>query len=776
MSWFSIFKIYNLKLIKKDKVLLLLTTLSILFTISIALIIPQVQFWNEKYLNDNIYAINGGDLSIVIGGKKKEEFKNKIDELKASGLEVNTSYYNNAAYINNSNNNMGSIIYGNYDLKEDEIIISSVIAKNMNLNIGDKIDVNTKESGTITYTIKEIEYIAKGVNRDSELLGYGKVQALDNIDTENKGEIIFITGRDGKELKQELVAIEEGNMYFTVDDKKQELEDQALIESAVLGTLSSVSYIVSSLCIITTTIVLILKRKKDIAILRILSINIKSIKKAIGLELLLVITVPLIVGTVISYPISKLLLEYKGVLDSYFTIDNLSIIFKGIILNILILLSLIYMSLKLIEKIKPIYLIKDDEMAIKASIKGIIKKIILVIPIILLAYAMYTKEIGNILSGIVVIIFILVFLLLVSLMVKIVYKTGIKNSITLYVFRNIKENFFTFVLTLLSITATLWFILIGFHLEGTIKDNLNKSIKEALPYNYKIDTDDDYYTDKVLKNNKSINSYNKMYAIVGELLNDVRNPMYKNISVNEINKEDYNAKFNIVEGEDLFQGEDGILISDYMAKRTDLKINDILNIKTDSGNINLKIKGFYKSAGLNTLTIYKEKQEIAKDVLYDINAKSPDFIKELKSCDIYNIGSMGDRLVKSITKFLDIFKVLSLVSIISVLIFNINIVNISHSIEIKDEEILKALGLGRKFIFKSTLIKIILIIILSSLLSVGLYSLIIKLFFSLMFNLSISLNINTIIILILSSIVVALISFNYIFRKTDKSLNLLREY
>ncbi|MSR91401.1 hypothetical protein [Inconstantimicrobium porci] len=59
---------------------------------------------------------------------------------------------------------------------------------------------------------------------------------------------------------------------------------------------------------------------------------------------------------------------------------------------------------------------------------------------------------------------------------KIYNKKLIKKEKLMYSFKDVKKNFMSFILVVVSITMTLWFVLIGYYLNSTIKNNMQKAI------------------------------------------------------------------------------------------------------------------------------------------------------------------------------------------------------------------------------------------------------------------------------------------------------------
>ncbi|MBU5227150.1 hypothetical protein KQI36_10910 [Clostridium senegalense] len=777
MKWVEIFKIYSLKQIKKEKILFIFTAISILIATSISSIIPQVSLENKRHIEKNIEQINGGDLSINLMGGMSKELNEKLNEFKNKGFKVTLSSISNCYYKKSSNNIIGSIVIGDYSLKEDEIILQSILANSLNVKVGDFVELDTQGNGKFKYRVKEIEVLSSGVDRDAELLSYGKVQKKEILKGISGREIIHIKGNDGELLKEELLKVDNTNLYTTIDDKKNELDKELSIQKGTLGILSAIGYIFSILAIISTTIMLILKRKKDIAILRLLSIDVKEIKKALRAEISLWLFVPIILSGFFSYYGAKIILKYSGIVIKGVNKESLLLILKGVLFNGIIFFILINIALIIVQGINAMGVIREDEKYIKKQSKKVVCSTIFLIPLFLVIYALYTGSIENLGSSFLVILFIGIFLCLVTLIVKILSFVKIKSTLIMYSIKSINKRFFSFVLVLLSLTLTLWFILIGFNLKTAIKTNFAASLEKILPYNYYVEGNDYESLESVLKNDKDIEGYIKFSYIEGKIINENFKSIYKYTVISEVNKEDYGLNYKIIQGKDLFQGEEGFIISDEMRERNRLNIGDTLEIETKKGIIESKIKGIYQCGGINSGSILKENVQLGDEVSYLVKSNSDKFIDKLNNSAVGSIEDIGDGIAANIDSFLKVFKMLSIICILGTVLFNINIVYMNCIKDEKDEEILMALGLGKVFVIKVQIVKMIFLILLSSILSLEIYTLIVKLFFKVMLNSSSELLIRAIVINLVISIIISIISFAIPLRKILKkeALNLLRE-
>ena len=760
MRWFSLFKVYNLKTVKKEKVLILLTAISILVASTISLMIPGISIENEKYINKNIEKVNGGDLSIVVDDEISNSFNNELEKLKKSGDEVNIATIINCHYNKSTNKVMGSIVIGNYSLEKDEIILQSDLADRLNVKVGDYIELDTNGNGVFKYKVKSIESLSSGVDRDAELLGYGKVQSCKELEKVTGRKFITVKGVDGDKIKNQLQKSYNSNTYTSITDKKREIKNEMAIEKSILGILTTVGYIFSTLTIITAIIMIIIRRKRDIAILKAISIDDKDIKRAFNIEMMMIIFIPIMISVIIAYFGIEVILPIEVI--SKETIITMA---KSIIFNTIFFVLLINIALLVLKGISGISILREDKEALRKQSRKVIIITIVLLPTLLIGYSFLTGNIENIFSSLIVIIFIIVFLAIISLIIKVLSKVKFRKVVLIYTIKEIKGKFTSFIIVLISLTFTLSFILVGFSLESTIKKNFKDGLEDILPYNYYISSNDSESLEKVLKSNNDVEGYIKASVIEGKIVNS-------SIVVSEIDKDDYNIKYKIIEGKNLYEGQAGFIISDKMKKRNHLSVGDILEIETKNGVIKGTIKGIYKCGGINSTSIIKENVEFGEEERYYVKAKNGEFIDDIKNSYVASIGDLGDRLASNIDSFLRIFKILSIISIMGTVIFSINMILINSYNSEKEEEILLALGLGKIFILKVNIIKIVFLSFLSSLLSLGIYSGLIKLFFKVMIDSPGKISFNLIIITILISLSITIVAFIVPMRRIYKKRSL----
>ena len=219
MNYLNVFKIYNKKLIKKEKLMIIFTALSILLSICITLTVQQFESAGQKFAQNNAVKINGGDLYVQVIGRENKDFDEKVEELKSAGISEKISYGGRGSFIKNSNRIASSVIAEESGLSEDEVILSSNTAKNIGVKKGERIKLSLMDKEK-EYTVKDIEYTAVAVDKDSAILGYGKINTKNISDFSKWGKMIFLSGKDGEKLKGDLEKYAQNYKYTTLSDRK----------------------------------------------------------------------------------------------------------------------------------------------------------------------------------------------------------------------------------------------------------------------------------------------------------------------------------------------------------------------------------------------------------------------------------------------------------------------------------------------------------------------------------------------------------------------------
>lgn len=769
MNWLSIFKIYNVKNLKKEKLLLFFTMISILITTTLSIVVPIISTNMDNYNKKSIREANGGDVFIKSFYESKP-FNEEITKLKEEGFKITYKQGASAFFINDKSTKFYSnLILGEKNLKEDEIILSSAMAKNLSVNIGDKVNIKT-DTGIKTYSVKEIEGISKGVTNDETIIGYGKI--YQDI---SSGNLTYIEGNtDGEELKERLKSKEDGYIYSSVKDKEQELKNETSIQMATFGVLTTMGYILSSVVIITTTIMLIVRRKRDISVMKLISLKNNDVKNALRAELSIIILIPVILSILTSNIVAKLVLEMNFIPYSTSFSTELIIIARGVLLNLIFFEIFLNLPLLIINQVKGLWLLRESNEGNIIIKKRVIIGVIILIPVMLVIYSIYIGNKFNLATSLFIVILILLFFIFSAALIKIFSSFNYKSKLLLYSFKNIKKNFLAFILLIVSFSITLIFIMISISLNNTVKNSMNKSLANTLPYNYLASNREELNMDSILTKENGVEGYIKIFSSTGKVVND--DIRFKFIALNEVKKEDYGLEFKMVEGEKLFEGEDGCLITSQYQKQNNLRIGDVLHIYYIDKVIDINIKGVYDNSIIDSMSILLPYKGYSKNCEFYVKASGPTWIDQLGDNPVISIDTLGSAFSIYIGKFISIFKALSIMVVFASLIFNINLLNITFSEERKEETIIRALGLGKSFISKVYLLKGSILIVVSAALSYGFYFLVSRLLLTMM-GVNSTYSYSDVFLLLLSSLTLTIATFMHqlITMRRYNSYELLRE-
>ncbi|MGH4121656.1 MAG: FtsX-like permease family protein [Clostridium sp.] len=761
-----------MKNLKVEKLILLFTMISILLTTTLSITVPILSANMNEYNKKSIMEANGGDLFIKSFYESKD-FNEEISILKKEGYKV-TYKKTITAFFQNSKSSKSSkfyakLILGEQSLKKDEVILDSSMAKNLAAKTGDKISIKT-DGGTKAYTVKEIEAMPKGVTNDETIIGYGKIN-----ESVSAGNLIYISGNtDGEALKQRIASKEDGYLYSSIKDKERRLKSETDVQLASFGILTTMGYILSSIVIITTSIMLIIRGQRDISIMKILSLKNKDIKNALRLELSIIVLLPIILSVLTTILVSNVLLKMNYIPQSISFIEGFGIFSKGIILNILFFEMFSNIPLLIIDDFKGLWLLRENE-----EKNGIVKKrvfiyIILLIPVMLFIYSVYIGSSVNLVTSLGIICIILIFLIISAVLMKILSSIHYRSQLLMYSFKNMKKNFLTFILLTVSFSITLVFIMITLTLNNNVKNSMNKSLTTALPYNYILLSKENLNLENILTKENGVEGYIKNYNSAGKVLNN--NIKQKLIAFKEIKKEDYKLEFKMVEGEKLFKGKDGCLITSQYQKENKLKVGDILHIAYQNKTVDIKIKGVYDNSFIDSMCMLLPYRGYSNSSQFYIKAGGTKWMDKLGDSPLISVDILGSAISAYIGKFLNIFKALSLMVVFASLIFNINLLNITFIEERKEETVIRALGLGKGFISKVYIFKGSILIIVSCILSYGFYVSVSKLFLKLLGIKAVN-SLWDMIVLLLCSLTLTAATFIYPFitMKKYNSYEFLRE-
>ncbi|MBQ3423166.1 MAG: hypothetical protein IJH34_16270 [Romboutsia sp.] len=716
--------------------------------------------------------MNGADLKIVTS-YESNEFNDKINDIEFNGAEV-TRYDTSVIYVENGKNSIVSeAIMGDYDLEDNEVILSQSIAKSLNLKVGDDIKFDKSTGIDEEYKVKEIDQCNSGVNSQGELIGYIKMKPSDKVIISNE-KIILINDVDGDKVKDELTDIEDGYEYTSLADQEKKANDKIDVQLMSLNILNTMGYILTIALIVSTILLTLNTSKKDIAVLRMLSIDYKCIKRAMMLQFMLFIMIPLVLAAILSPFITSILIKYQNITtDAIIDGHIIQGIIEGVIFNAVSLFIITSISLKVLQGIKPLDVIRTVDTKSRGSNVKLFVEIAISIPIILFLYSVVYASGKIFTSSIFIFVFLSIIFFITLIMVKLITILPSRSSSTKYTLKSIRKTHLLYLVVVINTVILLICVLIGFKLGDILKNSINKGIDTTLPYNYMVksnDMNDKYINDYINDNIDMLSGYDCVYKYSAKVEDNEVNQ--KAVSIVDIEESEKNLTFNIIDGEDLSKEDTNeVIVSNKYCDNNNLKVGDKLNILSYNGNVEYVIKGIYDCSSVNQNWILKYADDNIDSNMYLLKIDDNLFINDIENCSIGNMNIVGDAVYYQMENFLVIFKYLCFLYIISGLVFSINMTYVYYKNEERNYTIMRAIGKGKQFAVRDQILKSVLNVILSTLISVGMYALIIKFALVMMFNIKFDVNADLWLFALIISLIFNFMSLCIILRRIACNVN-----
>lgn len=769
MKWIDIFKKYNVQKMKKNNIVIFFVIISIILSVSISLAIPQVNCTLNKTWKSQAYKQNGADLKVEMGFNSKK-FNEKIKNIKEIKDKKELLEFS-ATAKKSKKQTFSDVILGDYNLSSNEIILSNNVAKILKASIGDTIEVFDSK-----YKIKDIEEKTEAVGAQGEEMGYVKVSKAHIDKSKAYGKIVLIKSNNAEKVRKELKKAENKFTYTTVSDIEKEIDKKVDSNTMALSILNTMSIIMTIMSLISSIFLLITKSSKEIAIMKINSIECKKIEKAFRFQFYCYMLPAVLVGTFSSILLTKFILKMNNIV---YKINDVNIrkIVMGAVLFIIIYMIYIIIASNLIRKIEPLTVIKVAGEKIKK--RKIIFLSLLFTVVSLIIYAKYVGSSSIISGSSVMIALIVVFFIISFILISLLTLIKPRKVTNKYYMSHMREKKSSIVFTILSLSFTILFFLIGFTLSKTIGDSFTKGLRSKVNYNYMLTSDSSVNIENKLLQNSKTGKYTKLYRINALFYNKDSIDRVSNLC--GIDDNSYKVKFKILKGSDVFEGnENEVLISSKMAKELNLKIGDFIKLNIKGIDYKYNIKGIYEAGIINTDDILIQKQSLSEDynnVLYLANIKSDKVVESLTNISIVAIQNIGNSLENSMNNLLKMFKALCFICILASIIFNINIIYMNAIEDFRNFVVMRALSLGKKVLYKNVLTEMLVILIMTLIMSLGIYLLLMKLFIKMLFGVNIILKAKMIIMPIIISliiiIVISIIPFSFV--KKSSMFEILKE-
>ena len=773
MNWVKVFREYNLKQLKSSLLLHICVVISVLLAVATAISIPRVTNSIESSYQKKAVKINGADVTIQTSGEnfKLCEYLNS----KGKGIKSYTvgkaqngsikrsqkgskAFYTDVISVAISRTNTGEgadervnestdekknivTVSGFDNLKENEIIISSYLAEKLNLSKNDTIKLLDKKK-----KIVDIEDLPYGASSQGKQLGYVKA----NIELTNPYAYIYYINLDNPDkadkflskLKSELKNdMSQDTTYSTAKSVVKENNKKQENSLVIVSLANTTCFIFTLFTTLSCGYMLLSKRKKDHAIMQLNGIRKKIIRNALFFELLFPILIACVLGGIFSTTLEKLMLAINGLgsIKSQSIFSPLT--FMGVVFFFAVYVVYVRILTLSIIKSNPYYVIK--EIPEKRTIP-LVRYVVFTL-ITFFVYAIYVGTDSVFVSSIILILVLLVCLLVCFALVKLICAFKNISKTTLYVFKKLSKRAVAYALVMLAFVFMNVFMMLGYNLPKELSNSYNSQLKKDLPFNYiamvKMSDKDDQTSLE-----EQIEHFSKIRIRNGIMCKSEKNNLKSDVTVGWVKNTEYYYKYSIKKGQQIDKlKKNEIVISDVFAEKNKLKLNDTLDLTLSLGEnvqgngsknraiIKVKVAGIYVCQNINpNLILCNEKnsnlnvenQIIAASDYYQylLKRESVSSIKNVENTLFIGVNNIVDAMLGLLDGYVNMLKILGLICIFVALIFSINVFMIFTKNDEKEQIIVRAIGMKKKFLQQACILETIVYVVITFLLSFGLYT------------------------------------------------------
>lgn len=735
---------YNVREWKKNKLQTAYNIFGIAISIAITLAIQVIRISNEEYIRKNSTLVNGGDISI---GSFREPISNiqisALDELKSKGYID----YTITSFVSNriSNGERSTMVVLRFisaneysviqPIQDSQILLTKDVAERLEVKQNDIVKTFSEYSGQ-TEEYKILEIIEKGelgtynnnTESDMKIYGYAYLSKanLQHFADLNSNIVtrIFITNK-GFDMQKTLSAISPIFLNSTIttsndlfEQKMKEIETTTI----TLSIIGLITFAIAGISLAETMYVSVIKRKKEISILKSLGMNNAFLMSLMILEAVVVCLLGNIIGIPVGLLVSSFLnmIVYGSSLKSLVVMSVLPMIIKTFIfsLGLSVIFSLIPVSVCSSFKCNVI-LREQPEDKVKYR-----RYIFISLSFISIAFSIYIESYFGILITVIlaflggVLYEVSMFLLLV------VSKIKSNNKKLLLVFRNIGKQKKSITIVLLTLVVGIISMGLTINLSSGMQNSLMTTVQNQLHYNTLVSAklDDQDNVEHILSEADGISSFYKSLRTdvalknVGEktvsavISEDPQNPAFSrlnDLTIEGLNLEDEEVFLNIGEGRILDQSDinrNTAVVTEDMSQILNIQVGDTILLEISDQQLPFDVVGIKGSTIVNTSDImvsYKILQDIVNwnSVIYYVSIDNKGYdstVKQLNSelvnAFILKMDDVLGSLSKSFNKQSSLFTYISFFSIVSsiFLIMNLSFMMFIH--RRKEFAILRSLG------------------------------------------------------------------------------------
>lgn len=737
---FTLFKIYNLKYNKDNKKTFIFNILTIAIGLAVFLTIQIINLVNKSEINNNAYKKIGADIGVIFKDNsileeednflKKLKDNKEIDYTKSLWLQglISAGKRNSnciVRYINPEeyNNYKLPSEKSNYNklLEENSIIISKKLATSLNIEIGDKIKLQSiEEDKSIFYKVVDILPDDGEEAFDMNIYGYvflNKDKLESSLNTENIVSKIYIKNLYNNNYTLEKIKnIFKEEKVQLVSEEIDSLSKELAGSSSMYNAMGILSIIISFVGIISSSLLTIIKRQKDICLLKVFGANNIKISILFLGEILYTTLLGIFMGIGLGFIISYILCYF--VFENFYNVIMLKGIVKETIKVFLIGIStgVIFGSVPVILTLqfKPIEILRDKSSKNEFKRLPLILGGISIIFIFGLLFSIYLKNI----VGLIIIILLTILVLILYILSRIlltVFTLSIfkKKSVKEIALRSLVKDSKKFSLVSLTISISVAIVGLVLLMYNSILPSLEKQVEGSLGFNgiFKIPIEKKEEIDLALKD-KTLNNY-YISSIVDFSLIKVNGSIVEKMDDYEYNMDSLQENMNYVNnniliGEGLKEKskENNIVLDEDFYNKYKINLEDIITLEINNIEKDFKVIGVRKSDKIKTGQAYINYEAIKDSInnnylrYYIISESIDSFINYMNSkfddIVILDIEDISQPYADNLNNELLLLKIISVLCIGSSILLVFNILSITYIGKEKEFLILGMYGGDKK--------------------------------------------------------------------------------
>jgi len=533
----KLFKLYNLKTWKQDKLQISLSIIAISIAVAILVSLQLILSFNRSYTNINAKDVNEGDINIqLLNSRITNEQLKVLEDLKNQGLFNYTTTYkiqNNLVsgditsivevkFVDSKNYPIyrKSVDYEK-SLQGNNVLINKVAADKFNLKKGDLIQLYIKGVSNASERYKVSDILENSSVIDESILGVIIINKS-NLQQTSNGKldelasnihIVINSNNKVEDIKSILEKSFNSGVSIKTSEDVIELNKKTLnTENDALKLIEILVIIITGAGISVTTLLLTLKRKKDYVLFNVYGMTQELLKNLIVYETFIICIIGNIIGVILSFLITGVIEKSIIKQMDMFSIIACSII--PIISTVVFIMAqtLIFTMLPIVisKKINPISILRQEnkEGMFDEDIRNSVFKMIIFLTI---SFSIYIKSITKGLIYISIILFLIsIFYGITIGLINLITKINIKKDKYLLLgLRNLKRQKYKFALCSTALVLTIILCGIIVNLGYSIIPSVMKQYTNNSGYNLSVSTDFNDEIENVLIKEKYIKNYVK---------------------------------------------------------------------------------------------------------------------------------------------------------------------------------------------------------------------------------------------------------------------------